>query len=249
MITGNAASSEKEFLSLEDLIREARAEGVKNREDYHSLRKSHPKWPSLPNNTYKGQWKGWGMITGNAASSEKEFLSLEDLIREARAEGVNSQESYNSLRKSRSKWPSDPKIFYKSQWKGWAMISGNVSNSEKEFLSLEDLIREARAEGVKNREDYNRLRKSHPKWPSLPNRTYEDQWEGFKMISGNVSNSEKEFLSLEDLIREARAEGVKNKGDYRRLRMSHPKWPSTPSRAYKDQWKGWADITGSKSGT
>ncbi len=169
--------------------------------------------------------------------SIEKFLKYDDFICETKAAGVTSK-NYEEKRATHPDWPSNPHRFYKGYWKGWKDITGKVANRDKQFLSYSEFLIQAQSEGV-TKHNYQKKRKSHSDWPSMPHVVYANDWKSWSELS-QIEN--KTFVSYNDFIREAKATGVTSK-NYQEIRTKYPNWPSSPASAYKE-WSGWGEITG-----
>lgn len=242
-----ASKNESRYLSYNAFIIAVRTAGVTSVNEYKIQQKLHPDWPSTPHDFYRDEWKGWGVITGNSATKERVFLSYDEFVIAVKAADVIDVTDFNLKRKQHPEWPSTPHVHYHDVWKGWSEITGNIQGKNRSFLSYHEFIAATKAAGVKNKTDYKKLRKQHPEWPSTPDTAYPDQWKGFKDITGNTAPKERVFLSYDELIAAAKAAGVVNAAEYRKLKKLHTDWPSNPEEIYADQWTRWSTITGNIS--
>lgn len=175
-ITGKVANRDKRFLPYSEFLIQAQSEGV-TRHNYQEKRKSHSDWPSMPHVVYANDWKSWREVS---QIENKTFVSYNDFIREAKAAGVTSK-NYEEIRTKYPSWPSSPASAYK-EWSGWGEITGNADLSKKEFLPFKEFVAQIQALGVTSL-NYREMRKEHQDWPSNPEKTYKDHWNGWRDIT------------------------------------------------------------------
>lgn len=218
--------------------------------------KNHKDWPSSPSKNFEGKgWKDWSSLVGRLNQLRKEYLPLEEFQQEVRSlyTGESDIQSwYHKERKNHSHWPSHPTEMYKEDGlKGWPELVGRENRLKQEWLSLEDLIAEARA--VYNGETgigswYDDERKKHKGWPAQPYFYYGDKWQGYPELVGVENRLKKTFLDFADFQAEV-ASLYPGEGDvqhwYRTERKKHDNWPAGARDYYLDKgWKGWSELVG-----
>lgn len=169
-------------------------------------------------------------------SEKKEFLSFQELQKEVQAVGVTNKEEYKSNYKKYSGWPSSPPYSYEDLWLGWPALFGK---EVKFFLPFDQFQEEVLTAGIKSESEYHIKYKQHQGWPSVPEATYKEKWEGWPAFFGKEKNI---FLTFSKFTVEVRAAQIKSSIHYREVYKQHPGWPSTPDRVYKDEWKDWEDL-------
>jgi predicted mannosyl-3-phosphoglycerate phosphatase (HAD superfamily) len=221
-------------ISFEDLRKAVRIKGVKSQSQYRNIYKKMG-WPSIPDRTYKKEWKDWYDFFGKVRS---DFPCFEDLKKAVRIKGVKSQPQYKKVYKKMG-WPSIPDRIYKKEWKDWYDLLGTVRTVRPDFPSFEDLKKAVRAKGVKLKSRYNKIYKKMG-WPCNPDRIYRKEWKDWYDLFGTVRS---DFPSYEKLKKAVRIKGVKSQPQYNKI-YKKMGWPSIPDRTYKKEWKDWYDFFG-----
>jgi hypothetical protein len=112
---------------------------------------------------------------------KEDFLSFPQLKKAVKREGVNAQDVYKQIQKKHSAWPSHPDGAYGDEWASWPNLFGR---EQKNFLSLPQLKKAVKSEGVNIQEVYFQAQKRYPAWPSTPSRTYGDGWVSWPELFG-----------------------------------------------------------------
>jgi glutaredoxin-related protein len=215
------------YLSYVDLRKEVKKYKLKNREEYKSNRK--PNWPSTPNIFYKKEWSGWSHLLGTII----EYLSYDELRKDVKKYGVDSQGKYRNKENRKSNWPGSPDSFYE-EWVSWPHLFGR---EEKDFLSIKELKKEVFICGIKSKEQYLANRKHN--WPSSPKLIYSD-WKGWADLFGRKTS---EFLSYEELVKDVKKHRIDSQTDYRKKRKIITSWPASPD-LYYEEWVNWPCLFG-----
>ncbi|AUH72794.1 DEAD/DEAH box helicase family protein [Legionella sainthelensi] len=153
--------------------------------------------------------------------------------------------------------PSNPDQVYKNH--GWNGIgdwlgTGNVANSQKNFLSFELARAFVHTFGLKSARDWSIYCKSGnkpPNIPKAPEKTYKHNgwlsW-GDWLGTGSISLQKKQFRSFEEARRFVRSLKLKSHAEWLKFRESGEKpddIPVNPNKAYKDDgWVSWPDWLG-----
>ena len=217
----------KEFLDFEILKEEVQKLGLKTQEEYAAVYKDHQGWHSSPQNYYKDRgWNGWPELFGK---EYRKLLSFNNFVVEVRAAGINKPYEYNESYLNHKGWPAQPFRVYKDKgWESWEHLFGV---EKKEKLSFEDLRKQVREAGIKNRSEYKFEYQNRKGWPGSPEKAYEE-WTGWKDFLGTKGSYE----PLEIVIPEVRRLGIKSSSEYFTALKKHPTWPTDPKRS-----KGWVD--------
>ena len=134
-------------------------------------------------------------------------------------------------------------------------VSANALKCESEFglwMSFEEAKAFIRKEGITSATQFRKWSASGQRpenFPSAPNRTYEEEWTswGDFLGTGNISNSKKQWMSFEKAKAFIQKEGFISKRQFRKWSRSEqrPKdFPSTPDKAYPEEWTNWSDFLG-----
>ena len=182
----NGIFTKQKILSYEDCKEEVQEYEFKNRNEYKNNRKNN--WPSNPNKTYKDNWNGWSDFLGTGRKKPQrcaKILSYEDCKAEVKKYEFKNINEYRNNRKNN--WPSNPNITYKDNWNGWDDFLGTGRKKPQrcaKTLSHDDCKAEVQKYEFKNRNEYKNNRKDN--WPSDPNKTYKDNWNGWDDFLGNA---------------------------------------------------------------
>jgi hypothetical protein len=164
---------------LFDAARECvRRKGIKSSFDYQKRRQEDERLPSDPAKYYVSQWKGWDDFLGRES-----FYSFSEAKKIVRENHVKDREEYKAFRKKFPRLPSNPNIYYESEWKGSLDFFGHGKRS-KFYQTLKQASRAARKLGIMRKEDYATMRKLDPQLPSSPPTFYASAWKGWPHFLG-----------------------------------------------------------------
>lgn len=150
--------------------------------------------------------------------------------------------------------PRNPESVYKKDdfsWGGY-LGTGRVATAKREFLPYEDSRNYAQSlklPSVKAWMKYCKENELPEGVPTNPQRTYEDQWEGWSEFLGNgVLPKNRTYLSFKEAKQKVKALGITKKEDYKEyFSASKPlDLPSNPNKVYEKEWVGWGDFLGKK---
>jgi len=122
----------------------------------------------------------------------------------------------------------------------------------KQFRSFKDARKFTHSLKLKNRKEWNQYCKSEDKQsdiPSDPRRVYKKDWNGMGdwLGTGIIWVGYRKFLSFKDARKFARFLKLNNRIEWNRYYKSGNKpdnIPTSPSRTYQKEWKGWGDFLG-----
>jgi hypothetical protein len=106
--------------------------------------------------------------------------------------------------------------------------------------------------GFKSQEEWRRWCKDGNRpddIPYHPDRTYKNEWRGMGdwLGTGRIADQDKVFRSFEQARKYIHSLGLKNQSEWNTYCKSGKKpqdIPSTPTRIYDKEWKGWGDWLG-----
>ena len=250
--TGSIASTKREFLSFKEAREFVRSLGFKTQKDWVAYCNSgqRPKnIPSNPSKKYKNEgWKNWSdWIKENET---QRFISFEEAREFVRNLGLSSKIEWHIYCRSGQRpknIPGKPSDVYKNKgwenWKDWLGI---------DFLSFKEASDFAKNLGLKSKTEWYDYFKSNqrPKYiPANPDVVYKDKgwkrWGDF-LGTGNISNSDREFLPFEEAREFVKSLGLKSKREWDEYSKSNKRpinIPSDPSFFYKE-FKGYAHFLG-----
>jgi len=265
--TGSIASFNMEFRPFKDARKFVRSLKFKNQTEWREWIKSGKKpddIPSLPNRTYKKEWKSMGdwLGTGTIAHQSRKFRPFEDARKFVRSLKFKNRKQWTKYYKSGKKpldIPAAPDRTYKNN--GWISMgdflgTGYIAPQSRKFRPFEDARDFVRKLGLKNFEAWTKYYKSGKKpddIPSLPQRTYKEEfvsigdWLGTGSIGGIVKAAN--YLSWSEAQpiykKLAKQYGLNGRADWNRFASAHKKLlddlllPALPWRAYTKErvWK------------
>jgi hypothetical protein len=214
------------FLSFEECQKEVKKYKINGSQQYLNKRKRKTNWPYEPKNTYKKYWKGWDHFLGI-----QRWLDFDECRKEIKKCKIKNPTEY--IEKRKPNWPSNPKKFYKKQWKDWYHYLGIKEKIWPEFEKCREEIKKHKIKGIL---DYRVRRK--PDWPSDPKKAYKKQWKDWYHYLNFYP-----FLDFEECRKEVKKYKIKSSAQYKQKRKSS--WPSNPNNYYKDTgWQGYDHFLG-----
>jgi hypothetical protein len=215
--------------------------------------------PSYPKMTYRDQWSGWRDWLGiNYISYEKkEHRSFEEARRFVHGLGIKTREDWKYYCKSGKKpldIPANPNRTYEKDWNGWGdwLGTGTIASFDKKFRPFEDARQFSHKLGLISQAEWGKYCKSGKKpddIPSNPNLSYEKEWKGFGdwLGTGSVAAQNRVYKSFDEAKKFVHSLGLKSVAewdDYCKSGKKPSDIPTSPSRPYKEHWKGWGDWLG-----
>ena len=131
--TKNLKNSDKVFLPFKEARKHVRKLNLKSQKDWVAYAKSKEKpsnIPSNPNHNYKNSgWTSMGDWLGinSISNRNKEFLPYNEAKKIVYSIGLKTVKEWLAFCKTDKKpyvIPSNPNVYYKSEWKGWADFLG-----------------------------------------------------------------------------------------------------------------------------
>jgi hypothetical protein len=138
--------------------------------------------------------------------------------------------------RSHPHWPAGVDAAYGDEWINWPDLFGR---EKPKFITLPQLKKEVKRAGVTSYTSYQKEKKKHPNWPFRPEATYGDEW-----VSWRDLHRKPEFLTLPQLKKAVKKNGLNAAKAYKELRKEHPDWPAHPDNIYKSEWISWPDLFG-----
>lgn len=149
--------------------------------------------------------------------------------------------------------PTAPWQYYKkwiglSDWLGTKNIAGNLMKF-KSFTSARDFVRKLKFKNQKEWRNYCKSGNKPDDIPSNPSGTYKKEWKSFGdwLGTGTIADRNLIFREFESARKFAHSLNLKNQREWQAYSKSGNKpndLPSTPSRHYKKEWKGWGNFLG-----
>ena len=195
----------------------------------------------------------------NTTSSSRKWMSFDQAKALMQSQGIRTFAQFQEWSKSEQRpkdFPSNPNIIYKDKWTGWSNFlgTGNIAGGrKKEWMSFDQAKTLMQSQGIRTFAQFQEWSKSkkRPKdFPSTPQRTYKNEWRGWRdfLGAGNISvRRKKEWMSFDQAQALMQSQGIRTREQFQEWSKSEqrPKdFPSHPERTYKDKWRGWRDFLG-----
>ncbi len=219
-----------EFLTLPQLKKAVKKEGICNIRVYNKERRKHSDWPSNPYVHYGDEWISWHDLFGRKSPK---YLTLPQLKREVAKEEICIYAAYQKESPKHSDWPSAPNVHYGNEWILWRDLFG-----KKKYLTLAQLKKGVKKEGTSNAQIYKKERRKHSDWPSSPD-TYYSEWVSWYDL---FKRKEPKFLTFAQLRKVVKKAGISGTRAYWKESRKHSDWPSNPQAHYRDEWISWYDL-------
>ena len=218
---------QRQYLPYEELKKKVQVLGIKSFLEYRKRYKEIPGAPSNPNIIYREEWEGWRIFFG---TSLQQYLPYEELKEKVQVLGITSIEEYRKRYKEIPGAPSNPNIIYREEWEGWrAFLGTNLQQRQRQYLPYEELKEKVQVLGIISVKEYRKRYKEIPGTPLHPNRTYREEWEGWRAFLGtNLQQRQQQYLSYEELKKKVQALGIKSSLEYRERYKEIPGAPSNP---------------------
>ncbi len=220
--------------------------------------------PGSPEKSYKLKgWNGWGdwLGTNNIASNKiiyRDFKDARDFARKLNCRNRDEWNKYSKTNKIPKDIPKKPSQTYINKgWISWGdwLGTNNIATFNRIYRDFDDarkFIRKLNLSNQKEWIEYSKSEKMPKDIPASPERKYKnDGWVslGDWLGTNKISNSNKIFLSFEEVKEIISKLGLKSNKQWRQYAKSGDKpneIPANPDRTFKrtNEWKGWADFLG-----
>ena len=230
--TGNIAlSRKKEFMSFEEAKTFIQNKGFTSQRQFRQWSKDGKRpedFPSAPERIYKDKWTGWSNFlgTGNISSKRQEWMS----------------KAWKKSGKRSENFPNSSERTNKDKWTSGGLGTGNMAPSrKKEFMSFEEAEIFIRNEGIQTRREFEAWKRSGKRpedFPSVPERTYKEEWTGWDNFlgTGNISTRE-EAMSFEEAKKYVQTLGFDQPRDFIEWLRSSDRpihFPPNPHQFYSE---------------
>ncbi|MDE0151731.1 MAG: hypothetical protein OXK80_04455 [Bdellovibrionales bacterium] len=261
----NVTRNKKEWMSYEEAKTFIQAQGIKTSTQFLEWKRAgkRPKnFPSTPWKVYKDEWTSWGDFAGtkNVSARKKEWMSFEEAKTYIQNLGIKTRRQFKAWTKSEQRpenFPSAPWKVYKDKWISLSDFLGteNISTRKMEWMSYEEARTFIQAQGIKTKKQFQewvQSKKRPDNFPSVPWRTYKDEWISLSDFLGtkNISTRKKEWMSFKEAKAYIQAQGIKTSTQFLAWRKAgkRPKnFPFNPDKTYKNEWINWGDFLGTKN--
>jgi superfamily II DNA or RNA helicase len=192
----------RDFLSFEEAREYVHSLGLKNQTEwfeYATSKDRHPNIPSTPAKVYKDKWINTADWLGNGYESMFEIsdkhLSYKDAKKYIKKYKFKSHNEYKNfiIQNKIDFLPKAPKTksswINSGEWKGYSDYFGTevIANQNKNFLSYNEAKKFVHTLKLKNRDEWNKYKKSGKKPSNIANDTcvYGDDWKCWGDFLGN----------------------------------------------------------------
>ena len=251
----NTNSPAKKWMSFDQakaLIQKAGLTSFAQFQEWKQAGNRPKDFPSNPNIIYKDKWTSWGdfLGTGNISVRNREWMSFQDAKAHIQSQGIRTHGQFQEWSKSKKRpkdFPSTPYQVYINEWKGWGdfLGTGNISvRRKKEWMSFQDAKALMQSQGIRTHgqfQEWSKSKKRPKDFPSHPQRTYKNEWRGWRDFLGA------KWMSFDQAKARMQSQGIRTFTQFREWSKSGQRpenFPSNPNITYKDKWRGWSDFLG-----
>ena len=262
--TDNIAPKKRDWMSFQDAKAFIQSQGITSQSEFWAWKEAgkRPKnFPGRPDQFYKDEWTSWQDFLGtdNIAPKKREWMSFHDAKNFIQQQGITNESEFQAWKRAGKRpknFPSVPSKIYNDEWISWGdfLGTGNISNHKKDWMwmSFQDAQNFIQQQGVTSQSEFQAWKKAgkRPKnFPSVPQKTYKDEWISWGDFLGteNTSLKNKEWMSFQDAKDFIQSEGIQNSTEFKAWKKAskRPKnFPSAPWQVYEDEWTNWKDFLG-----
>ena len=159
------------------------------------------------------------------------YSSIEEASESAQSLGFKNRLEYVAGYSSDSKLPRSPKALYQDSWIDWNNFLGLVN-----YYSFEKASQVAKEFGFLTSAQYRSERHKDSRLPSKPERTYENDWKGWKLFLG--TRDSQYYPSLSEASNVAQSLGFSSMDEYGVGCKKDSRLPITPQLVYREEWQG-----------
>ena len=259
--TGNVQPSDMNYNSIKKSKKYVQTLNIKSQTQWRKYVKNKKlpvKIPNRPDTVYRDKgWKGWGdfLGTGNLGPKTK-FWSYEisrNFVHKLKLKSRKEWSDYllnNLIPKGLSRSPGST---YKNKgWLGWGdwLGSFSIQNQQKIFWSFTKSREYSRKLNLESSNLWRKIVKSKEfprEIPRNPSLFYKKEWVSWGDWLGTENYRRAELKSFDNAKMIIQSLDIKGRKSWRNFIKSGQKpvdIPSSPDKAYKNEWKGWGDWFG-----
>ena len=131
-------------------------------------------------------------LKASAFKTKKSFMShtsARKFIIKKKITTKNEFQDWSRTKKRPKNFPSNPRMTYKEQWKGWGYFlgTGRTAENRKNFMNYkkaQQFIQKQKIQTKPMFEKWSRTKKRPDNFPSNPHQTYLKKWKGWKHFLG-----------------------------------------------------------------
>ncbi|MCC6563526.1 DEAD/DEAH box helicase family protein [Candidatus Uhrbacteria bacterium] len=214
--------------------------GISDLRDYYKRSGEDPRLPSAPHKVYANDWVDWPyFLTGKKAASF--YKTMAEAMKAVKRLGIRTFAEYAKRHAENPRLPSDPRVYYASEWVSGHHFLGKRSTSF--YKTMAEAMKAVKRLGIKTADEYMTRYKEDPHLPSRPHKVYSSEWVDWTyFVRGTASR----YKTMAEAMKAVKRLGITSSYDYRAKRKRDRRLPSAPELAYKREWKGWPHFLGKK---
>ena len=261
--TGTVSNNQRSYRSYEDARSFVHTLNIAGQSEWKSWATGSERPDDVPSNpqaVYKDSgWQGFGdwLGTGYVQHNKRRFLDYFEARTLARSLKLPSAKRWQDWAKTPERPPNVPSNadqVYKrlGSWISWADFLGLSLYSQKnrQMRNFDEARQFARSLHFANIDEWRRWAKTGDRpidIPAAPDHAYRNQgWDGWGdwIGTGRVANQQRKFKSFSEARIFSRALRLKSQKEWQAWAKSVARpsdIPSSPSRAYKEEWVSWSD--------
>lgn len=208
---------------------------IRTKAQYLRRYKEDLKLTSRPEILYKKSWSSWATFL----KKEKNYYSTYIESSNAAANlKVNTYVEYLKRYQEDPKLIRTPNVLYPNDWINWQYY---LQTTSKKYLTYQEASNAAIALDITSAKEYKRRYREDPMLPSMPFRSYSEDWTVFKEFLRTGIASYNDYV---DASTAAIRLGIISCSDYLKRRTEDKKLPLHPEKKYKKSWSGWDCFLG-----
>ncbi|WP_406675939.1 gamma-mobile-trio integrase GmtZ [Shewanella benthica] len=218
----------------------ARALAISKTGEYKQRYREDPRLPANPNSTYANEWQNWPTFLGNEI---KDFYpTLAQAQKAVRSLTISTTTEYQQRYREDPRLPSVPQNTYANEWQNWPTFLGNEI---KDFYStLAEAQQATQALTISTGEEYKQRYHEDSRLPSIPQKTYANEWQNWPAFLGNII---KDFYStLAEAQQATQALAISRLVEYKQRYREDPHLPADPNKIYANEWQNWPTFLGNE---
>ena len=217
--------------------------GFKSLQAYKQGYQQDSRLPSNPGRTYSKDWVDWYDFLGTARPGEK-YATYAEASKAAQQLGFKSQSEYNKGYQQDSRLPSAPDKTYSEDWVDWYDFLGTMRSGEQFYPTYAEASKAAQQLGFKSQAEYKKGYQQDSRLPSVPERTYREDWVDCYDFLGTMRSGEQFYATYAEASKAAQQLGLKYQTEYNKGYQQDSRLPGVPARTYREDWTNWPSFLG-----
>ncbi|HKM38050.1 MAG TPA: VPA1269 family protein [Thiopseudomonas sp.] len=213
--------------------------GIKSSTQYDLRYKEDPKLSSTPRKTYPNEWTNWYEFLGTALDFYEIYQEASEAAKQL---NITTSTEYKNRYKEDPRLPCHPHAFYSHDWVDWYSFLGKPSPDW--YATYQEARKAVQQLGIQSSDQYKEQHKKDPKLPSTPHRAYSLDWVDWYSFLGKPSPDR--YATYQEAKKAVQQLGIQSSDQYKEYYKKDPKLPSTPYKAYSNDWTCWEVFLGTK---